>query len=231
MFNGQVQRTNSVCVCPCKLCKYYVPIQIKGFLIRYGRYYVCVCVASKLIWRRRRGRRRRPGLRLRVASNPDFSARSGGLETLDVPLHPLAPPFDCYTAAATGHAGKSSSSSSSDLGGRRNVNSDDGGGGTGVRRELEEDDGNWVIGSGSRKRLMQWRCTFVDGVGVRGGRGTTMVASASASSVAAAAAAAVALAVITAAADRLRCARLPAVGNKCPVKSDPESRYDNNSIL
>jgi len=126
--------------------------------------------------------------------------------------------------------GKSRSRSSSNRGGRRSVNSD-GGGGTGVRRELEEDDGNWVIGSGSRKRLLQWRCTFVDGVGVRGGRGTTMVASASASSVAAAAAAAVALAVITAAADRLRCARLPAAGNKCPVKSDPESRYDNNSIL
>lgn len=68
-------------------------------------------------------------------------------------------------------------------------------------------------------------------MGVRGGRGATTVASASASLAAAAAAAAVALAVITAAADRLRCARLPAAGNKCPVKSDPESRYDNNSIL
>lgn len=48
---------------------------------------------------------------------------------------------------------------------------------------------------------------------------------------AAAAASAVALAVITAAADRLRCARLSAAGNKCPVKSDPESsRYDNVAV-
>lgn len=69
--------------------------------------------------------------------------------------------------------------------------------------------------------------------GERGGGGGRGGGLGGGATTAPAALAAVALAVITAAADRLRCARLSAAGNKCPVKSDPESRYDynNNKIV